>query len=667
MKASGQLTDLSWFEIARMMRPSGPYYLEPILETGNPYSVIKNPYVGEENIKKGRELFRSKCGACHSPEGGGIRGDVKGVDFTAGNFSRGDSDWALYRTITKGIDNTAMPATDLSDRSAWQIVTYVRSLRRSGQELPEKPVARALLEEMRLVSADALENLSGTRDNWLSYSGSLTGHRFSALSEINKGNVAQLRVLWIYQMASSGAMVEATPLVADGVMFTSEPGNAVTAIDAYSGEVLWTYRKELPKRMPLCCGKVNRGLALAGERVFLGTLDARLVALDARSGKVVWDKEIIDYSKGYSGTAAPLAFRDKVVVGIAGGEYGIRGFIDAYDAKSGDRIWRFYTIPAPGEPGNESWAGDSWKSGGGPTWMTGSFDPELNLIYWGTGNPWPDFQGKDRKGDNLFTNSVVALNADTGRLVWYFQFTPHDEWDYDANSVPVLIDETIDGQAKKLLGIATKNGFYYVLDRRTGHFIAATEVVKQTWAERIDQAGRPIIRSDARPSKTGAVVYPGASGGANWWSPSYNPRTNLVYVPLIEQGQRFFQGPADLADSGTPALGSISTHLENDPGHTVLRALKAATGERVWEFNGKERKGWSRPGGSLATGEVVFWADLSNLYALDASNGEKLWSFNTGGKINAAPMSYAANGRQMIAIAAGNAILVFGLGGGGGM
>ena len=318
--------------------------------------------------------------------------------------------------------------------------------------------------------------------SWLTYSGDYQGHGYSALDQINTGNISGLKVAWIYQTGLTHHF-ETVPLVFDGIMYITEPPSNVTALDLRTGRPIWTYRRSLPKGITVCCGQVNRGLAALDDQLFLGTVDAHLVALDMRTGRVRWDVEVANYREAYSITVAPLAVKDKVIVGIAGAEYGIRGFLDAYDAKTDNRAWRFWTVPGPGEPGNETWQGDSWKTGGAPTWVTGAYDPESNLVYWGTGNPSPDFAGDDRKGDNLYSDSIVALDADTGKLKWYFQFTPHDVLDMDANQVPVLVDAEFRGRPRKLVLFANRNGFYYVLDRLTGEFLVGKQFARQNWAK----------------------------------------------------------------------------------------------------------------------------------------------------------------------------------------
>jgi alcohol dehydrogenase (cytochrome c) len=504
----------------------------------------------------------------------------------------------------------------------------------------------------RLVASD------GGKDDWLSYSGGYSSHRFSTLDQITTRNVSRLRTAWVYQMRGPGP-VETTPLVADGVMYLTEPPSTVTALDIHTGRQLWTWSPDMPREVRhIGFPPVNRGVAILGSSVFVGTLDAHLVALDTKSGAVRWDKVVADNETGHAITVAPLALDGKIIVGISGGEAGIRGFLDAYDSDTGERLWRFWTIPAPGEPGNETWGGDSWKTGAGPTWVTGSYDPQLNLLYWGIGNPGPDWNGDARPGDNLYTSSLVALDAATGKLKWHFQFTPHDVHDWDACQIPVLVDAEIAGQPRKLVVTANRNAFYYVLDRQTGEFLHATPYAKQTWAERIDEHGRPVVIPGTEPSEAGTFVFPSLQGATNWFSPAYNPRTKRFFVAVRQMGSHYFKTEADYKP-GQPFLGGGEQALGGDQASGAIRALDVATGRQQWEFE-LHSPPWA---GVLSTaGGLVFGGtNEGNFFALDEATGNALWQFQTGGAISANPMSFAIDGRQHVAIAAGGALFVFGL------
>jgi alcohol dehydrogenase (cytochrome c) len=492
---------------------------------------------------------------------------------------------------------------------------------------------------------------SGSAD-WLTYSGNYRGWRYSALDQINRQNTAKLNLEWVYQMPTT-LMVETSPLVVDGVMYISEPPSNVVALDAKTGRQYWRYRRQLPDRINVCCGQVNRGVAVLGNRVYVGTADAHLVSLDARTGDVLWDIQVADQTAGYAITGAPLIVKDMVICGIAGGEYGIRGFLDAYDAATGKRRWRFETIS------KASWPGNSWKTGGGSTWLTGSFDPQQNLLIWGTGNPSPDWNGDSRPGDNLYTDSAIALDPDTGQLKWHFQFIPHDVHDWDAVQVPVLVDGEWKGAPRKLIYWAHRGGFFYVLDRETGKFLFGTPFAKQTWAKGLDASGRPIVLPNTEPSTEGTYIWPGVQGATNWYSPSYSPLTKLFYLSYWENRSVYRKGEQQYT-AGNRYIGSVPLiDLPGDLGHGGIRALNPQTGERMWEYK-LQTKPWA---GVLSTaGQLVFGgSDEGYFFVLDAESGKELWRQNLGGIIRANPVTYLADGKQLVSIAAGNAIFTFSL------
>jgi alcohol dehydrogenase (cytochrome c) len=503
------------------------------------------------------------------------------------------------------------------------------------------------------VPYERILHAAGQPESWLTYSGEYNARRYSSLTQITRVNVGKLKVAWMYQIRAHHK-VETSPLVFDGIMYITEPPSDVTALDIRTGRPIWSYRRNIPA-VPVCCGQVNRGVAVLDDELFVGTLDSHLVALDMQTGRVRWDVEVADYKTANSITLAPLAVKDKVIIGIAGGEYGIRGFLDAYDARTGKRVWRFWTVPGPGEPGNETWSKDSWIHGGAPTWITGSYDPVANLLYWGTGNPAPDYAGDLRKGDNLYSDCVLALDADTGKLKWYFQFTPHDVNDIDANEIPVLVDATFRGRPRKLLLFANRNGFYYILDRLTGEFLHAKQFARQTWARGLDERGRPIPNASSSPSTEGAVVYPDDDGAANWYSPSYDPQTGLFYQNAREKGAKYYLIEAPYVP-GRQYLGASRQSLSGLEPWGALRALDALSGEIKWEF-------WLRTppwSGILSTaGGLVFSGDMEgNFFALDAANGRALWRLQTGGAIVANPITYMNENKQFVAIAAGGTIIV---------
>ena len=493
--------------------------------------------------------------------------------------------------------------------------------------------------------------------NWLMYSGDYAGRRYSALDQISTANAASLVPKWAYQTMAGGKF-ETTPLVVDGVLYGTGADDRAFALDARSGRPIWQYQRALPPDIRPCCGRVNRGLAILGDKVFLGTLDAHLIALDTKTGNIVWDVNAAggsDYNKGYSITLAPLVIKNLVLIGVSGGEYGIRGFIDAYDAATGARQWRFYTVPGPGEPGHETWEGDSWKIGGAPAWITGTYDPATNTTFWTTGNPSPSNRGEGRAGDNLYSNSLLALDPATGKLKWYFQFTKHDEHDYDATQVPVLVE---DGDRHLILQ-ANRNGFFYVLDRSNGKLLSATPYGKVTWSNAKDASGVPIERKEASPTLTGVPVCPGALGATNWFSPTYDAQTKLFYVTAREQCDIFSTAPQPY-DPGHAFYGSAYFPNDNaQPFWGAVRAVDPATGQIKWELKHLSPS-WS---GVLSTaGGLVFAGDAEgNFMALDAAFEKILWHFQCGAAIYAGPMTYAIDGKQYVAIAAGSTLFAFGL------
>jgi alcohol dehydrogenase (cytochrome c) len=520
------------------------------------------------------------------------------------------------------------------------------------------------------VSFDRLLKAADEPQNWLTYSGTLSGQRYSTLAQITPANVKNLEQKWIFQ-AQSLEKFEATPLVVDGVLYTVQAPNDIVALDAVSGRAFWVYHYAPSPQVRPCCGRVNRGVAMLGDRLFFATLDGHVIALDARTGRPVWNVAVAGAraEAGYAFTVAPLVIKDKVVVGIAGGDFGVRGFLAAFDAGSGREVWRFYTIPGPGEANHDSWSGDSWMHGGGGIWTTGTYDPALNLTYWGIGNPGPDWNGDRREGDNLYSDSVVALDADTGRLKWHFQFTPHDEFDYDSTQVPVLADLEWQGAARKVLLFANRNGFVYVLDRSSGQFLLGKPFVKVTWTTGLDANGRP--QNVVRPSAEGTVVSPHVFGGTNWQSPSFSPRTGLFYVSsLMDSYATFVRRPVEYVE-GRAFIGGFPTGpiagLQGGPinrrvpseGYGAIQAIDPKTGEGKWIFKLTDLT----LSGVLSTAsDLVFAGGREGVFfALDGRSGALLWSVPVGGEVASGPMTYSAAGRQYVAVSAGNALFAYAL------
>lgn len=499
--------------------------------------------------------------------------------------------------------------------------------------------------------------------DWLSYSGGYRSERFSALDQINRRNVQNVKVIWAYQMQptdlSGTGLQETTPIVADGIMYLTESPSSVTALDVRTGRMLWHWRPEIADDVKhIGFPRVNRGVAILDDTLYVGTLDARLFALDASSGAVRWEQRVADNDIGFSLTLAPLALRDRIIVGVSGAEAGVRAFVDAYDPATGERLWRSYTVPAPGEPGSDTWGGESWRTGGGSTWLTGSYDPDLDTLYWTTGNPAPDWNGDLRPGDNLFTCALLALDPTTGAIRWHFQFTPHDTHDWDANQIPVLIDGTVDGEERRLVALANRNAFYYLIDRETGEFVHASEYSKQTWAAGIDATGRPIVLPNTEPTEEGTLVWPSLQGATNWFSPSYNPRTQQFFVANRRMGAVYYKTDVEY-EAGEPFLGGGEQPLSGDDASGAVLALDALTGAQQWEFP-LQSPPWS---GVMATaGGLVFGSSNEGyFFALDTSSGEALWRFNAGAHIRTNPMSFAVDGQQRVAITGGSTVFVFGL------
>lgn len=522
------------------------------------------------------------------------------------------------------------------------------------------------------VTFDRLLHTDREPQNWLTYSGNVWGQRYSLLNQITASNVKNLELQWLWQ-APSLEKYETTSLVLDGILYTVQaPNNTntadgytqIVALDAATGRQFWTFRYNIPQTARACCGRVNRGLAILGDTLYMGTLNSHLIAVNAKNGTLIWDTTVTA-TPGYPITVAPLVVKDKIIVGTAGGDGPIRGFLAAFDAKTGKEVWRFYNIPGPGEPGNETWSGESWKTGGAGIWTTGSYDAETNLTFWGVGNPAPDTNGNVRLGDNLYTDCVIALDADTGKLKWYYQFTPHDEMDYDSTQVPVLADVEFKGRMRKVMMWANRNGLMYLLDRTTGEFLQGKPFVKVNWMDGFDEKGRPHRVPGKVPVGSGGdgtPIMPTVLGGTNWYPPSYSPRTGLFYVSAWENSKS--GGPGGGGRGGTnttPMAGTAlapNTKIEEE-GYGVVRAFDPRTLEKKWEFKMNDIT-WA---GVLSTaGDVVFSGGREGyFFALDARNGTLLWKIPLGGQVNSGPMSYAVNGRQYIAVAAGTSLFSFAL------
>ncbi len=647
LQMTGQIPDIELGELIEFLHPdSGQLTIWRLSTTRNPYAVLHVPE--NADAKAGSDQFREQCATCHALNGGG--GPLAPALFGR-EFKHGDSDWAIYRTIRAGVPATPMvPHPQLSSKEIWNLVAHIRSLdKTAGADAPVQvdPVT-AHLQTIRLPYAE-LEQLSDPGKDWLTYSGTLSAHRRSSLSQITPANVNRLGLRWVHQYSGNPTQVETTPIVRAGIMYVTVPPGLVLAIDAATGRELWRYRHKFESRQEGEFGVgVNRGLALLDDKVFFGAWDARVIALSAATGKVVWDAKVDDHPRAYI-SSAPFAYKDLVVTGVGTIIGGGRGVIVAFDAATGKERWRFMAIPGDGEPGNDTWSGDSWREGGAPTWLTGSYDPEADLLYWGVGNPKPDYDTSVRMGDNLYSNSVVALQGASGKLVWHFQFTPADDHDWDSNQVPVLADFPTEAGVEKRLLWANRNAYYYVLDRITGKFITAVPFAKQNWAKGLDPNGRPI-RSITSYSRQGDLIYPGATGATNWWSPALDSDRGVIYVPVLEQGMVFF-----------PSAASWPTDAGRSF-YTGVRALEARTGKLVWERRHPPRTLNPFTGGLLSTKTgVLFGSDQDNFFALDSATGNVLWSVPTGGTIYSAPVTYEVNGEQFLSISAGRNLMTFAL------
>ncbi len=508
-----------------------------------------------------------------------------------------------------------------------------------------------------VAASDLLKTPIGT--NWPSYNGDYTGRRFSSLAEINTKNVSGLRAQWVFHARNSNSL-EGTPLVANGLMFMTSANDAF-ALDARSGRPIWHYSRPVTEGLvDDASAHHNRGVALWHSRLYMQTDNAHLLCLDTRSGHLIWDVAYAKGNKNYGATSAPLVVKDKVLVGTSGGDDGVRGFVAAFDAETGTELWRFWTIPGPGEFGSESWPGDMYLRGGATTWMPGTYDHELNTVYWGTSNAAPDFDGAPRPGDDLYTACVLALDPDTGKLKWHFQFTPHDLFDYDAEETAVLVDARYMGAQRKLLVEANRNGFLYVLDRTNGKFLSATPFVKKlNWAKGIDENGRPI-RTGLEPTDNGAKICPDMLGATNWYSPSYNPSTGLFYFMALENCENFFKKPQEFTE-GREFYATGTKRIPGEHGQKILLAYHPETGKLAWQYPqiGKAQS-W---GGTMTTagGLVFFGDDAESFEAVDALTGKPLWHFNTGQEMHASPMTYATGGKQYVAIASGSDVFTFAL------
>lgn len=532
------------------------------------------------------------------------------------------------------------------------ICCYIAIFCAAGQSISQSVTAAVDVQPAELLSRTI-------KSNWPSYNGDYTGRRYSSLTQINPKNVGQLRAQWVFHSTNAGTL-EVTPVVINGVMYITASNDAY-ALNAQNGRVLWHYSRPISTGLiDDASGHISRGVALLGTRLYMETDNAHLLCLDARSGHLLWDVAYADWNRNYGATSAPLIVKDKVLVGTSGGDDGVRGFLAAYNAATGKLAWRLWTIPGPGEFGSSSWPGDSYLHGGGTAWMPGTYDPQLNTLYWGTGNASPDYDGSVRPGDDLYTASLLAIDPDTGRMKWYFQFTPHDLYDYDGVETPVLVDRLYKGKLRKLIIEANRNGFIYILDRTNGKFLSAAPFSqKLNWAKGIDAQGRPIL-SDLQPSANGTLICPSGDGATNWFSPSYSEFTHLFYFLAFENCSVYFRKPEAFA-AGSKYYSTGTMHPPGVKGEKVLLAFDPEANSFVWRY---PQEGNSNSWGGVmttASGLLFFADDADSFEAVDAKTGKPLWYFNTGQVLHASPMSYSIGGKQYVAVASGSDLFTFAL------
>jgi alcohol dehydrogenase (cytochrome c) len=595
-------------------------------------------------VTAGRQHFSTRCAACHGADG---RGGERAPALTTASLN---NPTALRELIRNGIQSRGMPAIRIPEPEMNELLAFLRTLQIPGR-LPSRRIT---------VSGPAFEQVAKPpAGEWLSYHGTLNGNRHSPLDRIHTGNVSRLAPKWIFPVTGAGRL-QVTPVVADGTMYVTA-ANEAYAIDAAAGRLIWSYRQ--PRTQGLvgdASSGINRGVALLNDKVFLVTDHAHLLALDRATGRLLWDTEMADHRKNYGATSAPLVVRDLVISGPSGGDEGARGFIAAYRASTGKEVWRFWTVPEPGDPAATTWADNAREHGCANGWLTGTYDPSLDLLYWPTGNPCPDYNGEERGGDNLYSASVVALDPATGKLRWHYQFTPHDLHDWDSTQVPVLVDANWEGRPRKLLLHPNRNGFFYVLDRSDGKVLLAKPFVeKLTWAKGIGADGRPIVIPEANPTLEGVRACPAVEGATNWFSTAFHPGTGLFYVMALEKCTIYRKAPAKWAPGKSYYGGD--TRDSGEPGKKYLRALDIHTGRIVWELpQDGPANTW---GGVLSTngGLVFFGHDNGDFAAADARTGKLLWSFSANQLWKSSPMTYLAGGKQFVAVAAGSAILSFGI------
>ena len=631
-----------------------------------------------QNSSAGHRQYESRCVSCH---GGDANGGEHGPAIASRIFSYDDA--ALAKFLRAGRPDAGMPAFRLADPEMRELIRFLRTLEKPESEPKvhgkaetangttlEGLVMNQTGGDMQMLTDDQRLHLlrkEGGRyrevtseSDWPGYNGQPGGSRFSKLSQIDVTNVSRLAPRWIFPVPNSGNL-QVTPVVIDGVMYVTS-ANECWALDAGNGRSIWHYQRRRTANLTgNAAGGINRGVAAAGDRLFMVTDNAHLIALRRSTGELLWETEMADWHLNYNATSAPLAAGNLVISGTAGGDEGVRGFVAAFDQSTGKEAWRFWTVPQPGEPGSETWQGKGIAHPGGSAWLTGTYDPELGVVYWPTGNAGPDFNGDDRPGDNLYTASVLALDAKTGKLNWYFQYTPHDVWDWDAAQTQALVDADWEGQPRKLLVHANRNGFFYVLDRVNGKLLLAKPFVKKmTWAREIGPDGRPVLIPNQQPTAEGNTICPPIEGATNWFSTSYNPQTGLYYIQALEKCGVFTKKEMEWK-AGKGYMGGTTKNVPGDGPRKFLRAIDIHTGAIAWELpETGNAESW---GGVLGTaGGLIFFCDDSGAFAAaDAKSGKRLWEFPANRLWKASPMTYVFDHKQYVAVASGQSIISFGL------
>ncbi len=634
----------------------------------------------QDLIAAGRETFEHRCALCHGA-------DANGGEFGPSIAGRIEnlSDAQIQTTVNGGLPTRGMPAIGIADGDMPALIEFLRSVRprpvgfepyRRNTPLVDGKMLDGMVlgegvDDVQMRTDDhrvhLLRRAAGgkfrevtSESEWATYNGNLGGNRYTALKQITRANVKHIGPRWIFSMPNA-ARLEVTPVVADGVMYVTN-ANECYALDAGSGRPIWHFQR--PRTRGLignAAAGINRGVAVAGDKLFMVTDDARLLALDRSNGEVIWDTQLADWHQNYNATAAPLTVGNLVLTGTAGGEEGVRGFVAAFDQSTGKEVWRFWTVPRPGEPAAETWHGKGIEHGGAVAWLTGVYDAETDTVFWPTGNPGADYNGDDRGGDDLYSDCILALDPKTGKLKWHYQTTPHDVWDWDASETPLVIDAVWKGRPRRLLAQGNRNGFFYVLDRTNGELLLARQFIHElTWATGIGKDGRPIKTPGQEPTEGGTRVCPAQSGATNWYSPSYNPKTGLFYMQTSEKCSVYLKRPAEFA-YGRPLLGGVSRTDARPKPVKILRALDLETGAVHWEMPQVGIAASS--GGTLATATgLVFFGDDSGAFAAaDAATGKMLWTFAAGANWRASPMAYQFDGKELIGIAVSGNVVAFGL------